>query len=81
MLLPTVNAESPDGKPIGCKNSRYSELSKFWELQRGTDCDTFSLRGYRPISLSVVASNSVNEQPSSTGPRPHRPDSAALQPQ
>lgn len=65
LLLPTVNTESPDGKPIGCKNSRYSELSKFWELQRGTDCDTFSLRSYRPISLAVAASNSVNEQPSS----------------
>jgi len=68
LLLPAVNAESPDGKPIGCKNSRYSELSKFWELQRGTDCDTFSLRGYRPISLAVAASNSVNEQPTSTAP-------------
>lgn len=68
LLLPTLNTESPDGKPIGCKNSRYSELSKFWELQRGTDCDTFSLRGYRPISLAVAASNSVNEQPSSTAP-------------
>jgi phospholipase A1 len=65
LLLPTLNTESPDGKPIGCKNSRYSELSKFWELQRGTDCDTFSLRGYRPISLAVVGSNSVNLQPSS----------------
>jgi phospholipase A1 len=65
LLLPTLNTESPDGKPIGCKNSRYSELSKFWELQRGTDCDTFSLRGYRPISLAVVGSNSVNAQPSS----------------
>lgn len=66
LLLPTLNTESPDGKPIGCKNNQYSELSKFWELQRGTDCDTFALRGYRPISLAVVASDSVNEQPSST---------------
>lgn len=65
LLLPTLNAESPDGKPIGCKNNQYSELSKFWELQRGTDCDTFALRGYRPISLAIVASDSVNEQPSS----------------
>jgi phospholipase A1 len=65
LLLPTLNTESPDGKPIGCKNSRYSELSKFWELQRGTDCDTFSLRGYRPISLAVVGSNSGNVPPSS----------------
>lgn len=66
LLLPTLNTESPDGKPIGCKNNQYSELSKFWELQRGTDCDTFALRGYRPTSLAFVASDSVNEQPSST---------------
>lgn len=68
LLLPTLNTESPDGKPIGCRNDRYSELSKFWELQRGTDCDTFALRGYRPISLSLVASSSVNPQPSSAAP-------------
>lgn len=66
LLLPTLNNESPDGKPIGCKNNQYSELSKFWELQQGTDCDTFSLRGYRPISLAIVASDSVNTQPSSS---------------
>lgn len=65
LLLPTLNTESPDGKPIGCKNNQYSELSKFWELQRGTDCDTFALRGYQPISLAIVASDSVNAQPSS----------------
>ncbi|SFC68340.1 phospholipase A1 [Polaromonas sp. OV174] len=65
LLLPTLNTESPDGKPIGCKNDQYSELSKFWELQRGTDCDNFGLRGYRPISLAVIASDSVNLQPSS----------------
>jgi phospholipase A1 len=65
LLLPSLNTEAPDGKPIGCKNTRYSELSRFWELQRGTDCDTFSLRGYRPISLAVVTSDSVNLQPSS----------------
>jgi hypothetical protein len=65
LLLPSLNTEAPDGKPIGCKNTKYSELSRFWELQRGTDCDTFSLRGYRPISLAVVTSDSVNTQPSS----------------
>ena len=65
LLLPALNTEAPDGKPIGCKNNKYSELSKFWELQRGTDCDTFALRGYRPISLAVTASDGVNMQPSS----------------
>jgi phospholipase A1/A2 len=65
LLLPSLNTEAPDGKPIGCKNTRYSELSRFWELQRGTDCDTFSLRGYRPITLAVSTADSVNTQPSS----------------
>lgn len=59
------NTEAPDGKPIGCRNDSYSALSRFWELQRGSDCDTFALRGYRPISLAVVTSDSVNMQPSS----------------
>jgi phospholipase A1 len=65
LLLPSLNTEAPDGKPIGCKNTKYSELSRFWELQRGTDCDTFSLRGYRPITLAVSTADSVNMQPSS----------------
>ena len=65
LLLPTLNTEAPDGKPLGCKDSTYSELSKFWELQRATDCDNFGLRGYRPTTLAVIASSSVNEQPSS----------------
>lgn len=65
LLLPSLNTDAPDGKPIGCKNTKYSELSRFWELQRGTDCDTFALRGYRPITLAVSTSDSVNMQPSS----------------
>lgn len=65
LLLPAMNTEAPDGKKIGCRNTKYSELSRFWELQRGTDCDTFGLRGYRPISLMWTGSNSVNNQPSS----------------
>lgn len=68
LLLPSLNTESPDGKPIGCKNNQYSGLSKFWELQRGADCGTFALRGYRPITLAVTASDSVNAQPSSPAP-------------
>ena len=63
--LPSLNSEAQDSRPAGCKDSQYSELSKFWELQRGTDCGTFSLRGYRPITLAVVGSNSVNQQPDS----------------
>ncbi|WP_168921086.1 phospholipase A [Polaromonas vacuolata] len=65
LLLPALNTEAPDGKPTGCRNDNYSQLSRFWELQRGSDCDTFALRGYRPISLSLVTSSNVNRQPSS----------------
>ena len=65
LLLPSLNTEAPDGKPIGCRNTQYSELSRFWELQRGTDCDTFAIRGYRPMSLAFVMSGGVHPQPTS----------------
>ncbi|MDP2449434.1 MAG: phospholipase A [Polaromonas sp.] len=68
LRLPAMATEAPDGKKTGCRNARYSELSRFWELQRGSDCDTFGLRGYRPISLMWSGSNSVNNQPSSPAP-------------
>jgi phospholipase A1/A2 len=67
LVLPALNTDSPDGKPNGCRNDKYSELSRFWELQRGTDCGTFGFRGFRPLSAAVVASNTVNEQPTSPG--------------
>ncbi|MBU4423474.1 MAG: phospholipase A [Gammaproteobacteria bacterium] len=49
----------------GCRDTQYSDISRFWELESGSDCGTFSFRGYRPITVSVVAANSVNRQPSS----------------
>ncbi len=48
-----------------CKSSKFSDLSRFWELEAGSDCGTFGIRGYRPISLSWIGSDSVNTQPSS----------------
>ena len=68
LLLPALNTEGPDGQPIGCKNVNYSPLSRFWELQRGTDCDTFTVRGLRPLSLAVSTGNTVNQQPTSGNP-------------
>jgi phospholipase A1 len=65
LILPAVNTEAPDGQPIGCKNLKYSPLSRFWELQRGTDCDTFTVRGFRPLSLAVATGSNVNRQPTS----------------
>lgn len=49
----------------GCRDAQYSDLSRFWELESGTDCGTFRFRGYRPITLSVVAGSNVNRQPTS----------------
>jgi phospholipase A1 len=56
------------GAQNGCHDGRYSNLSRFWELERATDCGTFELRGYRPISLDLVGSDTVNRQPTSPAP-------------
>ncbi len=50
----------------GCRDAQYSDLSRFWELESGSDCGTFSFRGYRPLTVSVVAGSNVNREPSST---------------
>ncbi len=52
----------------GCRNTDYSDLSRFWELEAGSNCGTFGLRGYRPITFAVVAGDSQNTQPSSPAP-------------
>jgi phospholipase A1 len=46
-----------------CQDTRFSTLSRIWELESGTDCGEFSLRGYRPITLSLAQSSSVNRTP------------------
>lgn len=48
-----------------CHSGQQTALSRFWELEAGSDCGRFNIRGYRPISLSVVGSDSVNTAPSS----------------
>jgi phospholipase A1 len=52
----------------GCHSPEHSELSRFWELEQSSDCGTFGIRGYRPISLSVVTASNINNQPSSGNP-------------
>lgn len=51
-----------------CKNRQFSELSRYWELEAGSDCGTFGIRGYKPISLAWIGATSVNTQPSSPSP-------------
>ena len=67
----TVKQEEPSAstelaRTDACHDGQYSTLSRFWELESGTDCGTFRIRGYRPLSFSIVVSDSVNRQPSST---------------
>ncbi len=64
--VPAQPAVVAGAQAKGCDDRRYSPLSRFWELERATDCSTFGLRGYRPISFDLVASDSVNQQPSSS---------------
>ena len=52
--------------PASCRSTNQSELSRFWELEQASNCGTFTIRGYRPISLSWIGSDSVNTAPSSS---------------
>jgi len=60
-----VLAAQTDPAPRTCKNADASALTHFWELSDDADCDTFSLRGYKPISLMGAFSDGVNTQPAS----------------
>ncbi len=59
------NTSTEIARTDACHDGQYSALSRFWELENGTDCGTFRIRGYRPLSFSVVGSDAVNRQPSS----------------
>lgn len=65
---PSVAAAEPEApaRPPDCRNGTYSTLSRYWELEAGSDCGRFNIRGYKPISLSWVHGTSVNTAPSST---------------
>lgn len=69
---PMVQADVVVGQGLvptngGCRDPRYSEISRFYELETGTDCGTFTFRGYKPLSVSVVTADGVNRQPTSPG--------------
>ncbi len=56
------------GLEQGCKDRQFSDVSRFWELEAGSSCPTFSLRGYRGNTLSVADGSSVNRMPTSLNP-------------
>ncbi|MBT2302572.1 phospholipase A [Variovorax paradoxus] len=49
----------------GCRDRQYSLLSRFWELENGTDCGTFSFRAYRPLNVSASAATNKPQTPTS----------------
>ena len=70
--LPATLAPSPSTPAAaltptngGCRDPRYSELSRFYELEPGSDCGTFSFRGYKPLSVAITTSDRINRQPTS----------------
>lgn len=69
---PVATAERVEPSTVAsesdCHSSQQSQLSRFWELETGSDCGRFNIRGYRPISLSATTSDSVNRAPSSPTP-------------
>ncbi len=73
--MPAPADAAPPADPVieithvdGCRDGQYSLVSRFWELEEGTDCGPLRFRGYRPMSVSVVGASSVNRQPTSDNP-------------
>lgn len=56
------------GLEQGCKDRQFSDLSRFWELESGSSCPTFSFRGFHANSLSVAFGSNVNRLPTSGNP-------------
>ncbi|WP_406624175.1 phospholipase A [Acidovorax sp. SDU_ACID1] len=80
---PPVDATLPATRIIevaqvdGCRDGQYSTLSRFWELESGTDCGAFRFRGYRPMNVSVVGASNVNRLPTSGNPNNSAEDPVA----
>ncbi|SFN24267.1 phospholipase A [Variovorax sp. OV329] len=51
-----------------CRDRQYSTLSRFWELEDGTSCGTFGLRGYRPIDVTFAMATDRPQTPTSPAP-------------
>lgn len=60
----TTTEPAPPAAATGdCRSKKYSALSRYWELEPGSDCGRFAIRGYKPISLSWIHSNTINRAP------------------
>ena len=71
--LPPVDAAIPATRVVevngdACHDRQYSALSRFWELEEGTDCGVFGLRGYRPIDVTFAMATDRPQTPTSPAP-------------
>lgn len=62
---PVVEPAAPQARQPDCRSGPHTALSRYWELESGSDCGRFLIRGYRPISLSWIQSSTINRAPSS----------------
>jgi phospholipase A1/A2 len=60
-----ASAQASTTSETSCKQAPASALQRFWELTPDADCDTFGLRGYKPLSLMWSTANDVNTRPTS----------------
>jgi len=51
-----------------CRDRRFSLLSRFWELEPGSSCGTFGLRGYRPLTVAFAIADHRPGTPASPSP-------------
>ncbi|WP_225782566.1 phospholipase A [Xenophilus sp. Marseille-Q4582] len=61
--LPATRVVTVDSER--CRDRQYSTLSRFWELEEGTDCGTFTFRGYRPLFVGVSVADNQPATPTS----------------
>lgn len=71
---PPIDASMPATRVVsvatveGCRDRQYSALSRFWELEEGSDCGTFGFRGYRPLTVALSAATHKPGTPTSPAP-------------
>lgn len=71
----TSETATADWPAHDCRRAQTSAMDRFWELSSASDCGTWAIRGYKPISLMLSLADTVNPQPSSPAPG-HTADSA-----
>lgn len=65
---PATLEPRPDGLATSGCGSATSPLARFWDLETASGCGVFGIRLYRPLSLSLITADKVNQAPTSDNP-------------